>query len=267
MVVLLTLSTTAQTEAVKENAKKEVKDSMSQDKEVTKKNDWGVHFEVTLATRFIWRGLVLGDYPNIQPNVTFSNGGFFTGIWASYALSPAERGGASSSEVPVAENYKEIIPYVGYGGKVGENSNLTVMVLTHYNPNVGGFFDFNNTPEGGGAALTNRVELRTIYNVGKLDFFAGWDFINDPSDNSSLYLEMGYTFDFPKDIKIRPFISGVPNDNFYTTDGKADFTQVGWYTSKAFPIGKDINLALRADMVYNPNRDQFNAAFNATIKL
>jgi len=239
----------------------------TQETAVEEKNNWNVNFEVTLASRFIWRGLVLGDYPTIQPNVTFSNGGFFVGTWAAYSLSAAETGGANSTEVPVAENYKEIIPYIGYGGKIGDNSNLTVMILSHYNPNNGGFFDFNNVPAGSENAINNRVELRTIYNIGKLDFFGGWDFANDPTGNSSLYLEMGYTFDFANDIKVRPFISGVPNDNFYTKDGEADLTQIGWYTSKSLSIAKNINLVLKADMVYNPDRDQFNAAFNATIKL
>jgi len=250
---------------IKDAVDETVSENIFQDEKV--KSNWDVNFDVTLTSRFIWRGLILGDYPSIQPSVTFSNGGFFVGAWASYSLSPAESGGSSSVEVAVSDNYKEIIPYIGYGGKVGENSNLAVMILTHYNPNVGGFFDFNNKPDGAAGALTNRVELRTIYNIGKLDFFGGWDFINDPTGNSSLYLEMGYTFDMSKDIKVRPFISGVPNDNFYTTDGKADVTQIGWYTSKSYSLGKDIDLVLKTDMVYNPDRDQFNAAFNATIKL
>tara|TARA_R110001592_G_scaffold17726_2_gene74165 strand:+ start:2088 stop:2942 length:855 start_codon:yes stop_codon:yes gene_type:complete len=229
-------------------------------------SEWNANFDVTVVSRFIWRGLILGDYPSIQPSVTFSKGNFFIGTWASYSLASAERGGAASGQVAAAENYKEIIPYIGYSFKTGEESKLDLMVLTHYNPNVGGFFDFDNVPVGGGGALTNRVELRAVYNVGKLDFFGGWDFYNDPTENSSLYLETGYTFDFSKGVKVRPFISGVANDNYYTTDGKADITQVGWYTSKSFSIGKEVSLSVKADMVYNPDRDQFNAAFGATFK-
>lgn len=243
------------------------KDSTESQQEEETKNKWNANFDVTVVSRFIWRGLILGDYPSIQSSITFSKGGFFAGAWASYSLASAERGGVASSEVAVAENYKEIIPYIGYGFKTGEESNLAVMVLTHYNPNVGGFFDYDNVPEEGGNAINNRVELRAVYTIGKLDFFGGWDFYNDPSGNSSLYLEAGYTFEFPKRIKVRPFVSGVPNDNYYTKDGKADFTQVGWYTSKTYSIGKEVGLNLKADMVYNPDRDQFNAAIGATVNL
>lgn len=254
--------TSTPTENNKENAK-----TIEQDNKEIKKRKWIVNFDVTFTSRFLWRGLLLGDYPSIQPSFTLSNGSLFTGVWASYSLAPSESGGSASSEVPVSDNYKEIAPYIGYSSKVGKNSNMTLMVLTHYNPNIGGFFNFNNKPKGTNTALTNRVELRAGYNIGKLDFFGGWDFINDPSNNTSLYLEMGYTFDMPKNIKVRPFISAVPNENYYTTNGKADVTQIGWYTSKAFSIGKDINLVLKIDMVYNPDRDQFNSAFNASIKL
>jgi hypothetical protein len=237
--------------------------------DAAKKSNWSVSADVTLTSRFIWRGLVLGDYPSIQPNVTFSNGGFFTGVWASYSLSRSESGGSASTQVPVSDNYKEIIPYVGYGFKLAENSNLSLIVLTHYNPNVGEFFNFDNRLTSDDPALTNRVEFRAIYNIGKFDAFLGWDFLNDPSsnDNTSLYLEFGYTVDMPKEIKVRPFVSFVPKDNYYTTDGKADVTQVGFYTSKSYNIGKELGLTLKLDAVYNPDRDQFNSAINATIKL
>lgn len=244
-----------------------IQDQEEDQEEEETKSEWKANFDATVVSRFIWRGIILGEYPSIQSSVTFSKGSFFAGVWASYSLSSAENGGVASGEVAVAENYKEIIPYIGYGFKMGEKSNLSLMFLTHYNPNVGGFFDFDNVPVEGGNAVNNRIEFRTIYTIGKFDFFGGWDFYNDPSGNSSLYLEAGYTFDFQKGIKVRPFVSGVPNDNYYTKDGKADFTQVGWYTSKSFTIGEDVGLSLKGDMVYNPDRDQFNAAIGATVKL
>ncbi|TPN87062.1 TorF family putative porin [Aquimarina algicola] len=229
-----------------------VADASEQEEEEPKKSKWNVAYDLTLNSRFIWRGLVLGDHPNAQASVTFSNGGFFVGVWSSYPF-------AIASDAP---NYKEIIPYIGYGGKVGEKSNLAVMVLPHYDPNVGGFFDFDND------GATNRLELRAIYNIGKLDFFAGWDFYNSfPGSDAPLYLEVGYSIEMPNKITVRPFISGSPNDNYYTTDEKANVTQIGWYTSKSYSISKEVGLTLKADMVYNPDREEFNAAFNATIKL
>ncbi|EDM44859.1 dihydroxyacetone kinase subunit DhaK [unidentified eubacterium SCB49] len=273
-ILLLTIAISTQLSIAQENDISEANTDLvtgsttaTQDQEEETKTEWKANFDATVVSRFIWRGIILGEYPSIQSSVTFSNGGFFAGAWASYSLSSAENGGAASGEVAVAENYKEIIPYIGYGFKTGEESKLSLMVLTHYNPNVGGFFDFDNVPVEGGNAVNNRIEFRTMYNIGKLDFFGGWDFYNDPSGNSSLYLEAGYTFDFQKGISVRPFISGTPNDNYYTTDGKADLTQVGWYTSKSFSIGEDVGLSLKADMVYNPDRDQFNAAIGATVKL
>ncbi|WP_424002530.1 hypothetical protein [Maribacter sp. IgM3_T14_3] len=238
-------------EMTSKTSKEATENFTEQDEEMEKKSKWNVAFDLTLNSRFIWRGLVLGDHPNAQTSVTFSKGGFFIGVWSSYPFSIA-------SDAP---NYKEIIPYIGYGGKIGKKSNLAVMVLPHYDPNVGGFLNFDND------GATNRLELRAVYNIGKLDFFVGWDFYNSfPGSDAPLYLEVGYSIDMPNSITVRPFVSASPNDNYYTTDGEANVTQIGWYTSKSYSIGKEVGLALKADMVYNPDREEFNAAFGATVK-
>jgi Bacterial protein of unknown function (Gcw_chp) len=218
------------------------------------KSKWNVNFEVSLTSRFIWRGLELGEYPSIQPNVTFSKGNFFTGIWASHSLAPAETPKGNIT------GYKEVIPYIGYGFKTGNNSKFTLMVLEHYNPNAGDFFKFEN------AKMTNRVEVRTLFNAGKFDFFGCADVVNDPSDNTSVYLEFGYTVDMPNDIKVRPLVSVVPTKSYYTTDGKANFTQIGFITSKDLKISDKFSLPVKVDMIYNPDRMKFYTSFTVTAK-
>lgn len=224
----------------------------------TDKPKWAVDFDVTFISRFIWRGLELGEYPSIQPNVTLSKGSFFTGIWSSHALAPAETAAGNIT------GYKEIIPYIGYGFKLSESSNLTLLVLDHYNPNAGGFFDYSRNGED--VPATNRVELRTLFNAGNFDFFGAADVYNDPSGNVSIYLEFGYTLMLPKNVKVRPLVSFTPADNYYTTDGKADVTQVGFITSKAIDITDKLNLSAKVDMIYNPDRDNFYSAFGLTAK-
>src|SRR5688572_3540486 len=91
----------------------------------TVKTKWNIDFEVSLTSRFIWRGLELGDYPSIQPNVTFSKGNFFIGAWASHSLTPSETVDGNIT------GYKEVIPYIGYGFKTGRNSKFVIMVLDH----------------------------------------------------------------------------------------------------------------------------------------
>jgi len=223
-----------------------------------KKSQWSANFEVSFISRFIWRGLELGEYPSIQPNVTISKGSFFTGIWASHALAPAETAAGNIT------GYKEVIPYIGYGFKLSETSNLTLLVLDHYNPNAGGFFDYSR--KGEDVPATNRIELRTLFNAGNFDFFGAADVYNDPSDNVSIYLEFGYTITLPKDVKLRPLVSFTPADSYYTTDGKADVTQVGFITSKAINLTDKLNLSAKVDMIYNPDRDNFYSAFGFAAK-
>jgi len=220
----------------------------------TVKSKWNVNFDVSLTSRFIWRGLELGEYPSIQPNATFSKGNFFAGIWSSHALSPAETAKGNIT------GYKEVIPYIGYGFKISKNSNLTLMLLDHYNPNFGDFLDFDSN------AKTNRGEIRTLFNLGKFDFLGSADVINDPSDNTSIYIELGYTFDMPNDVKVRPLVSFTPSDNYYTIDGKADITQIGFITSKNVIISKSFSLPLKVDMIYNPDRKKLYTAFTVSVK-
>ncbi|MEM1356768.1 MAG: hypothetical protein AAGF89_01110 [Bacteroidota bacterium] len=219
---------------------------------------WNLDFEVTFVSRFIWRGLRLGEYTSIQPSFTLSRANFFTGIWASHALALTVPANSTPND------YKEIVPYVGYSFKVAPKSSLTLLALGHYNPNVGGFFNY--TREGEAIPLTNRVELRTLFNAGKFDFVGAADVINDPSGNVSIYLEFGYTITMPREVKLRPVVSLTPSDNFYTIDGKADVTQIGVITSKAFSFTDKLSLAAKVDMIYNPDRDDFYSAFGLTAK-
>jgi len=224
----------------------------------TLSDKWGANLEITFVSRFIWRGLELGEYPSIQPNVTFSRQNFFVGIWSSHALAPAETPDNNIT------GYKEVIPYIGYGFELGEKAKLSLMVLTHYNPNVGGFLDYRRSDEP--TPLTNRVELRALFNAGKFDFLGSVDVYNDPTDNVSTYLEFGYTFEMPKEIKLRPLVSVAPLASYYTTDGEADITQIGFITSRTFNIGDKVSLPVKIDMIYNPDRDAFYTAFGLGAK-
>ncbi|MEM9929154.1 MAG: hypothetical protein AAF840_05010 [Bacteroidota bacterium] len=214
---------------------------------------WGVNLEVTFISRFIWRGLRLGEYTSIQPSVTLSRGRFFTGIWASHALALTVPPGGPNTD------YKEIVPYVGYGFQFSDKVSGTLMALGHYNPNAGGFFNYSRSGEL--VPLNNRVEIRTLLQAGNFDFLGAADVINDPTGNVTLYLEFGYSIPMAKDVKLRPLVSFTPTENYYTADGKADLTQIGFITTKSFKVTNQLSLTAKVDMVYNPDRDDFYSAF------
>jgi hypothetical protein len=132
--------------------------------------------------------------------------------------------------------------------------------LNHYNPNAGGFFNFDSKLK------KNRVELRVPISAGKFDIMGSADVYNDPSDNTSVYIELGYTFDVAQGVKVRPLASFTPTKNYYTTDGKANVTQLGFATMKEFKITNGITLPVKVEMVYNPDRKNFYSAFGVTAK-
>jgi hypothetical protein len=210
-----------------------------------------VSARATFLSRFIWRGLELGDYPQFQPDVTVSYRKFFVGTWASHGLSPS----AFDQSIPA---YKEVIPYAGLGIDLGERDALTLIVLNHYNPNFGRVGDWAGNGRG-----SNTLEFRSILNVGKFDFLGSFNFLND--EKNSPYLEVGYTATLPNDYKMRFLASCTPMESpFHGTDSFA-ITQVGVITSKDIKITESFNLPVRIDLIVNPELDKFYTAFGFAI--
>lgn len=213
------------------------------------KSKVSVSFNTTINSRFIWRGLELGDHPHIQPSVTFSTGKFFVGAWASHGIAPV----AFDQSIP---GYKEVIPYIGYNFA----PSFTLLILDHYNPNFGNIGNFKSDGEG-----SNTIEARALFNFGKFDLMASINIYNDPKN--STYLELGYNAELGKGFKVRPLVSVTPTESpFNGTDGFA-LTQVGVITSKDFSLSKDLGLTLRADFIVNPNLDKFYTAFGVAFNL
>jgi len=209
----------------------------------------GVSFNTTIISRFIWRGLELGDHTHIQPSVTFSMGKFFIGAWASHGIGPV------AFDQSIA-GYKEVIPYIGYSF----SDAFTLLILDHYNPNFGEIGNWKSKGEG-----SNTIEARALANYKQFDVLASVNIYNDTEYSS--YLEVGYTATLKKNFKVRPLISVTPAASpFNGTDGFA-LTQVGVITSKDIMLSKDLSLNLKADFIINPNLDKFYTAFGVGFNL
>lgn len=223
--------------------------SDSTQKDADSKVKVSASFTTTMNSRFIWRGLELGDHPHIQPSVTLSMGKFFVGAWASHGIGPV----AFDTNIP---GYKEVIPYIGYTF----SSAFTLLILDHYNPNFGSISNFKDNGEG-----SNTIEARALFNFWKFDVLASINFYNDPKYSN--YLEIGYNATLNKGIKIRPLVSFTPTESPFNGTSEFAFTQVGVITSKDFNLTKEIGMTLRGDFIVNPNADKFYAAFGVAFKL
>ncbi len=134
----------------------------------------GVQVHLDLASAYVTKGSNYGDSPAIQPEIsyTFPGSGIVAGVWSSFALLPQD-----------GVRYHEIDPYI-----LIPAGNLSLILTDYYLPQLGGLFDFRNTPDG-----PNTVEISALYTVGKISFYGalevgGYDF------DKARYLEAKYTF-------------------------------------------------------------------------
>lgn len=211
-----------------------------------------VNISTTLISRFIWRGLELGDHPHIQPELTFSIDNFFFGAWASHGIGP----------VAYDQNilgYKEVIPYIGYTFEFNESTNFNLLLMDHYNPNFGDIGNWKKKGEG-----SNTLEIRGILKAGNFDLLGSVNVYND--DDNSNYVEVGYTVAFPKDFKVRPLISFTPTKSPFNGTSEFAFTQVGVIAAKDIKFSNGITLPIKVDFIVNPDMDKFYTAFGLGIK-
>lgn len=211
-----------------------------------------VNISATLISRFIWRGLELGDHPHIQPEVTFSYGNVFLGAWTSHGIAPV----AFDQSIP---GYKEVIPYVGVNLPISESFKITAMILDHYNPNFGKIGNWSNKGKG-----SNTLEARMIVKFWDFDLMGSVNFYND--EDHSNYVELGYTASLPNNYKVRPLVSFTPTKSLFNGTDDTAFTQVGIITSKDIRISDKLTIPIKVDFIVNPNLDKFFTAFGLGLK-
>lgn len=206
---------------------------------------WGISAGADLRTRWIYRGMELGNSPQIQPAVSIRNGGFQAGLWASHSLSLATDSGDPGSV------YRETNLWMQYTFAF-DGFTLTPYVQNHYNP-VNDLTDFSSD---GSHALQFQLALAGNENL-PFDLMGGWVFHGD--DDNSLYLEAGYTLAFGPN-RIRALVSGTPARAGFNGTDKAAVTQVGTQASRMLTVTESFQLPLTVEFIANPHaRTSFGA--------
>ncbi len=198
---------------------------------------WGITAGADLRTRWIYRGMELGNSPQIQPSVFIRNGGFQAGLWASHSLSLATDSGDPGSV------YRETNLWMQYTFTF-ESFSLTPYLQNHYNP-VNDLTDFSSD---GSHALQFQLGLAGSEDL-PFDVMGGWVFHGD--DDNSLYVEAGYTLASGQN-RIRTFISGTPAKAGFNGTDKAAVTQIGIQAARILPITESFQLPLTVELIANP---------------
>jgi hypothetical protein len=216
---------------------------------------------VTFTSRFIYRGINLGEAPQVQPRVALDVGNFQVALWSSHPIAPRTDASENVAIVERGANYREVNLWMRYDIDVGIGT-LTPYVQNHYNPNAGDVFNFDG---GGEGAHFFQAQLMFAGNEDlPVDLMVGYVFHNDPE--RSVYLEAGYSFGVA-DTNVRVFAGGVPGRspfNGVSTD-EAALTNIGVSAERALRISETFGLPIGLSFVFNPYLEDAFAAVRLSL--
>jgi len=199
-------------------------------------NNVDLQFGAEFVSRYVWRGIDIGDTPNIQPTISFIYGGLELGMWASYPLSVL-----SSSN-----NEQDLFLSYTYDA---DGSNYSVILTDYYFPNAG--LKFQNWDGNGNGAHT--VEIAASYSSpidNSVNLFAAYNIYND-TDNS-FYLEAGYSVSL-RNIPINFSVGGAKGKSSWhgINTKRFELTNLGVKTSKEVQVSKNLLISVSASYIIN----------------
>jgi hypothetical protein len=232
-----------------------------------------LYLNLDITSRYLWRGQCWGgDYLAVQPTIEYKVTPKLTmGIWATTNF---KNDNFYPDGVSAYKGYQEIDFYVYYQ----INDYLQFQVWDYYWPSVSkvegvdnGFFNYSYD----GSKTVDAVlyfdfseGYKYPFNATISTLVAGNDFYYDsngenPKQNFTTYLELGYTFNFfmntPskifKNIEISPVLGTVLNNKAeyytYADYDKVSFTNLGITVSKEIELSKGITMPITFNYTHN----------------
>ncbi|MDI6403015.1 hypothetical protein QLX67_13495 [Balneolaceae bacterium ANBcel3] len=181
---------------------------------------------VDVMSRYIWRGTDFGNSPSIQPEITYTIGGFEVGTWAAIPT------------LGDPDGY-ELDWFASYTFETGAGDiSLMIADYTFPVPGVGDYFDSDAHYVEAGLAFSN---------IGQSPFsFFGGIFVHNDDDNS-VYLELSYDAE-----PIGFYLGMTPMESaMYDTSGPA-IINVGITAGQSIKITDSFSLDLTYDVIVNP---------------
>ena len=244
-----------------------VNDSISQEKE--KK----LSLNLDIVSRYLWRGQCWGgDYVAVQPTIEYTvNSKLTLGFWATTNFK-------SDYFYPDGESaykgYQEIDFYIFYQ----LNDFLQLQLWDYYWPSVSrvegvdnGYFNYGND---GSKTVDATLYFdfsdgyQYPFNATISTLIAGNDFRYDsngenPKQNFTTYLELGYTFTFfekakwksIQNIEVTPVVGAVLNNKAeyytYANYDTVSFVNLGLSATKEVELGKGITMPVSLSYTHN----------------
>jgi uncharacterized protein (TIGR02001 family) len=201
-----------------------------------------INTSLDLYSRYIWRGLELGDAPSIQPALSLSWGGFELGTWGSYSVSS---NGFAVDETDFWMSYTH-----SFKGGV----SITAIANDYYFPEAGtGFFNFHGSgaPDPGAHTLEMGLSF-TGPESFPVTLSAYVNVHNDAGSNA--YFQVDYPVTV-KDTELNLFcgFAGGSRDNpdYYGTDRLA-VINLGVTALREIKVSESFSPSLKVSLILNP---------------
>lgn len=198
---------------------------------------------VDIYNRYVWRGLLFSDSPNVQPYMSLTWKGFNAMAWGSYALS---------------KNYAEVDLFLSY-----TTHNFTIMLGDYYAENElnmasTSYMEWKDTltPHLIEAAVMYQLPIDKFpLSITGSVFIYGADLDENNDPNYSTYFEISYPFTLSQqDCSI--FIGGTTGSGYYATD--AAIVNAGIKATRNIKITDAFSVPLNTSVTFHPyNKDVF----------
>ncbi|WP_026473509.1 hypothetical protein [Alkaliflexus imshenetskii] len=190
-----------------------------------------------IYSRYVWRGAMFSNLPNIQPALTAGVGNFSFTAWGSYALTG---------------NYAEVDLFLSYS-----KSGFTLSVNDYFAVNEEdlSFTDYGNWQR---STTDHLVEIASVYEFGLSNLpltltasvmVYGADLNQSDKQNYSTYFEARYDLTL-ESSQVGIFTGGTANKGYYADS--PSIVNVGVDFRKTTKITDGFGIPVHYSLIYNP---------------
>ncbi len=201
---------------------------------------------VDYKSRYVWRGFDFGNSPSIQPELTFTAGGFEIGAWAAYATN----GNPAGTEIDWFASYT-------FETSAGDFS----LFVTDYT--------FPDDPVDYFSGDAHFVEIgaswASEFSGGVGYYLSGGVFVHNDDDNS-VYGEVGLEFEV-EDVALTLFGGFSPIESAAYGNSTFSFINTGISASKEVKITDFFSFDVSTSLIANPHAETMFFVFGISYAL
>lgn len=189
-----------------------------------------VDLNLSLFSRYVWRGVQFGTGPSVQAQIAYLNGGFTAACYVAKSTYGGSTGYPNTSNIMVGYRYRSVSLFVDDYFFYDED-------------NLDRYLDWSDT-------TLHYTEARIRYDGSRCYALATYNVYAAKTANKGLYIEGGYRF---PDHAISLFAGYVFDDSDLNFATSAGMTNIGITKEKKLRINDNFSLPLTGTLVVNPN--------------